>query len=473
LFAPPLAAQSEPVLDEPAPSDSKTPYDQHMDNGVKLYNEGNYAGALAEFRAAYKAEPKASPLINQALAYKKLSDYFAAIEVLERALSQHQDSMSEEYQEAARREIRELKALIAYVAVKVEPEHAVLTIDGNAQRPTEGKQIPLGPGPHTFRAEAKGYKTTERRVDLTSGRDNPEVSIVLEATTGELGVIALSKDAVIEVDGQPVGRGGWTGRLAPGVHVVRVIVDDQNEALRVLVLEGGRHNVRQTDSGELDSDSLAPSDDDDDHEFGPPKVLRGFYFTGSAALLTSFFQADEFTADGRDRWGAAGGLNVGYRVAEWAGFQIFGQYSDVRVSGNLKEGQGAQQLETQASMKSIRVGGAVRIMLPGRAWIRFLGTLGLGAAIERLDWDNKGSVKTQTGLDGYQGTDGFEVTPVGQIDLGAELEVSNVLIGLVVQHSISSTKHFDEKVGDTTINVFDTRPMLFFGPQLRVGYGIW
>jgi hypothetical protein len=373
---------------------------------------------------------------------------------------------------AARREIRELKALIAYVAVQVEPEQAQLTIDGKPQRSTEGKQIPLGPGPHTFRAEAKGYKTTQRRVDLTSGRDNPAVRIALEPTTGELGVIALSKDAVIEVDGKPVGRGGWTGRLAPGVHVVRVIVEDEDESARVLILEGGRHNVRQTDSGELDSDSLAPADDDDDPEFGPPKILRGFYFTGSAALLTAFFKADDFTADGRDRWGAAGGLNLGYRVAEWAGFQVFGQYSDVRVSGKLKEGT-PQELETQVSMKSIRVGGAVRIMLPGKSWVRFVGTAGLGAAIERLDWDNKADVKRVTTLDGYQGTNGFEVTPVGEVDLGAEVELSNVLIGLVIQHSISSTKHFDEKVNGNTFNAFGTRPMLFFGPQLRVGYGIW
>ena len=55
------------------------PYKQHMENGVKLYNDRNYEAALSEFRAAYDAKPKASPLVNIALGHKALFNYPKAI----------------------------------------------------------------------------------------------------------------------------------------------------------------------------------------------------------------------------------------------------------------------------------------------------------------------------------------------------------------------------------------------------------
>lgn len=458
-----LAQPPEPEpIEAPAP---KSLYDQHMDNGVKLYEEGNYAGALAEFRAAYLAEPKASPLINQALAYKKLADYAAAIEALDTAISKHEGSMRPEHREAAENEIAELKALIAYVTVVVKPRQAKLTIDGKPYE-SEGKQpVALGPGPHRFRAEAKGHRPAEKRADLTSGRGNANVELVLEPTGGEIQVMTAAADSVIEVDGKPMGRGGWTGRLDQGIHSVRVSHGEEHESVKVLVLEGGRHQVRQIDGGELETDSPPPTDDTPDE---PPKVLRGFYFTGTGALLTPFAKVDGFTPDQRERWGGGVGLHAGYRVAEFAGFEVFGQYSDVRVKGEVRG------VDTAMQLKTVRVGGLVRILLPGREMARFVGTVGAAAAIERLTWKDRERILTTDGSmadPAFAGTEGeFGVAPLLEIDLGVEVEISNVLLDLVFQNSLQSVKHFDVAGAD---NPFGETPMLYFGPQLRGGYGIW
>src|SRR6185503_15191403 len=81
-----------PAWAQPAPGVPSQPgggggdndaYRLHMDNGVKLYQDKNFAAAIAEFEAAYKARPKASPLMNISLCYKSVFAYPKAIAALE------------------------------------------------------------------------------------------------------------------------------------------------------------------------------------------------------------------------------------------------------------------------------------------------------------------------------------------------------------------------------------------------------
>ncbi|HRI64617.1 MAG TPA: tetratricopeptide repeat protein, partial [Polyangium sp.] len=84
----------------PEPSSADT-YKQHMSNGVKLFNDGNFGAAVAEFEAAYAERPRASPLVNLALCHKSLFQYPKAIAALERALELHSDTMEAEDRAAA------------------------------------------------------------------------------------------------------------------------------------------------------------------------------------------------------------------------------------------------------------------------------------------------------------------------------------------------------------------------------------
>jgi hypothetical protein len=116
-------------------------------------------------------------------------------------------------------------------------------------------------------------------------------------------------------------------------------------------------------------------------------------------------------------------------------------------------------------LQSGRVGGLIRVMYPPRTMFRAIATIGAGVLVERAEW--------------RAGEDGEAAPPLppkaegvgafGQIDIGLEIEVSNVLIDVVTQNIIQGTKHL-EVAG---VNPFDDKPMLVFGPQLRVGYGIW
>ncbi len=111
-----------PTLSQPeAPPAPKSPeeqrYDQHFENGIQLYDNHDWLGAVTEFEAAYAAVERAEPLINQALSHKELGKYPKAVALLELALSKHATTMSPTDIEAAQREIAKMRALFGFIDV--------------------------------------------------------------------------------------------------------------------------------------------------------------------------------------------------------------------------------------------------------------------------------------------------------------------------------------------------------------------
>jgi len=460
VAAQPSGDDNAPTIETPAEAKPApvTAYQQHMRNGVKLFKESQWDGAIAEFEAAYAAEKKASPLINLALAHKKLANPAKAIEVLETALREHRDTMPPDQLEAAQREIDEMRGLLSYVTVKVTPASAKLYVDDRLQQSwASGQVLTLSPGHRTLRAEEHGYASLERYVRIVSGNSNALVELALEPTHGEVIVTAHHRAAAIDVDGNQRGRGLWKDMLRPGPHTVTVRRDGEEHTVQITVAAGGRYTVTQLKDGTLESDATAPLEAPGDDLAPEADILRGAYGTGSAAFLAAFAQVEDFDVSGTDRVGAAVGLHLGYRVADWAGFEVMGQYSDIRVGGKVAD------QEMTFALRTLRTGALLRVMYPGRSWFRFLGTVGAGAAFEWLEWRNA-PANTELYLD-ERG-----VGPFGQVDLGVEFELNNVLIDLMVQHSVQGTKHFDL---DNGRNAFDTKPIFLFGPSARVGYGLW
>lgn len=183
LFAFPRGVSAQlaaPSGQQPEP-DVESEYKRHLDAGVKLFQVGDYEGAIAEFQAAYAARRQLSPLINISLSYKAQHDYPRAVAVLERALSQHVATMTPEDGAAIRKEITELKALLAYVTVTLKPAGATLYVDGE-QQPAEmiGQPIPLSPGPHKLEAKLLGYEDATKTIAVATGQAK-DITLRLEA----------------------------------------------------------------------------------------------------------------------------------------------------------------------------------------------------------------------------------------------------------------------------------------------------
>ncbi len=444
---------------QPADSPQEADYDRHMDNGVKLYREGDTLAALSEFDAAYRAHPKASPLVNKALCYKKLKRYADAIAALEQALGAHADTLDERPKAAAEKEAAELRALVAWVVVTLEPKEARLLVDNEGgeyepRREADGS-VPLAPGPNRLRAVADGYAPATQTVTLVAGRANQPVALTLAPKDGEVEVHA-APDAHIEVDGRERGQGQFAGRFDPGVHAVTVRHGGRSATLSIIVTAGKRALVIEDGNGALASDAKTPTSEAPP---GEPPSYRGFFLLASAGILTIVNNADGFVRNDNAQAGYMFGGIGGYRVARWAAFQGIAHYSDVRIHGVF----GASSAANQAFLvRGGRLGAALRVMLPGDRFIRFVGTLGGGVAIDRLTFQNA------PGVAPYEGRFGADV--FGQVDLLLEVELSHVLIDLGAQHVAESTKHFS---GDDGANAFIEKPLLTIGPKLEVGYAFW
>lgn len=484
-FVAPVAF-AQPADAPPAePSPQEQAYQTHMKNGIKLFGESKWDGAVAEFWAAYREKPVGSPLINLALAYKRMKNSPKAIEVLELALSKHRDSLPEAQVAAAETEIKEMKALLAWVTVVIKPDGkaAKLYIDGRLQPDGAwAKPIPLEPGTRTFMVKKSGYDNASVETQLTAGLDNKPVVLELVQKDGRVRIQARQPDAEIRIDDENEGRGTYDDMLPRGVHTVVVVHDDTEHEIRILVRPGGDHTVTQKDDGTLESEAKVDDDVAGD-PFGPPKVLetfRGVYGYGGGSLLTVLSDAggENFEpSNSADRWGAGASLHLGYRVAEWAAFEFWGQYSDVRVGGKVTlplqvDGAPNQFAESQMILKSGRFGLLFRGLLPGKSWIRFVGTLGAGVLVEKLSWrfSQDGRTAASPADRGLFVNTGVDVGVFGSLDLGVEAEWSNVLFALMFQHTLQGTKHFDDEQGN---NVFGGDPVLVTGPSIRVGYGLW
>jgi hypothetical protein len=155
--------------------------------------------------------------------------------------------------------------------------------------------------------------------------------------------------------------------------------------------------------------------------------------------------------------GSFGALTFGYRFSTGLAAEFQAETSDHTVAGCPANGKGCESATIRAnySLRSSRVGPALRLMSSGRKG-RFVGTIGLGAAVHTLTFDKD-----------FKDLGQKDVSSVGSYILlagGYELNLGHFLLdaGLrLVGETADETK---------TGGLKNTGS---FGLELRVGYGQW
>ena len=92
----------------------------HFSKGIDFYKEDNYAAALAEFNAAYKAVPSYEVLFNIGLSERRLFKYGASVKSLNKYLSEGGAKVPKDRREAVKKELDAIRELVAEVTIKVE-----------------------------------------------------------------------------------------------------------------------------------------------------------------------------------------------------------------------------------------------------------------------------------------------------------------------------------------------------------------
>ena len=456
-LAPPAHAQAEA-------------YKLHMDNGVKLYNDRNYPAAVVEFKAAYDARPSPNPLVNIALCEKALFRYPKAIAALETALAKHGQVMDPADRTAAADAIKEMRALLGTVIVKLTPAKATVIVDGEELPPgAAGKPLALGPGAHRIEARADGFAGAERSVTVASGQTQ-EISLDLAPDKGLVTIVAPDAKMTIAVDQRVVGAGAWSGLLAPGPHVVQMYgVGQTPYDAQIVVVAGKPLDVRAGGEVPPGNGAVIP--------VNPKKgeIRRGLYLLGTGSILFSAVHPPSFDKP-TVSFGGAYGLRIGFQVNDTAGFDLSYEHSSISTSRS-----GDESGERGYRILADRVAASLRLTSPGKTW-RFVGVLGGGLVVDGVKFGNDARASCVKPLDpmcplqnGGEGALGLDAFALAEALL--ELDVDRVLIDFGIEAQFQSTGNLQTNVtvngASREVALYGANPIINVGPAFRVGYRFW
>lgn len=271
---------------------------EHYQRGGTLYIQGDYAGAIDEFVAAYCLLPFYTVLKDIGQAYERRLEYELAIAYLKRyvaavpadakAANQCAPDPKEDTANVLRR-IQVLGNLTAKVYVETSPLDAKITIannDGTKAFGTSRKQIDVLGGSYQMTVEREGFEPHTQTIDVSIGR--PFTTYVqLEPLKGTLSIQVTPPDARLFLGKLYVGVGSYTAILPSAKYQISAEAPGRQRAeLEVEVLPG------QTKRELVDLEPIA--------ETGRRQLIVASAIAGgySAAALLFAFEKTEISSIG-------------------------------------------------------------------------------------------------------------------------------------------------------------------------------
>ncbi len=457
---------SEPPT-KAAQADALERAERHFASGVRLFQDQNYAGALAEFEAAYQLKPGKNSLQNIALSLKGLFRYAEAANALERLLEKHGSELSDKERQQVQLAISELNALVGSIVIQTEPKNAEVTLDGRTLSQAElASAIRLNVGEHTLTAKAPGYAPLTRTLRIAGGQKEIPVELKLEASAGQVTIVSRTVGSEILIDGQSVGTDKFQGPLSPGRHTIHVLQNGRQIYEQEIDVVAGKRYAVDVPAESTALEKAPPPDDT------PKLPQRGFY-----GLLTlnglSFSKRPEGIQATDGAAGGSLGLRGGYRFLTILGAELMIEGGSLSEKGACLEqqpsiglvfpgcaqGDAAARVDYQVS--NFRFGANVRLMSAGRS-VRFTSALGLGVVAHRfklsIDGEEQGST---TGAD-----------PFLMLEAGVQFNLAHFLLevdGVAFLDGVNGLSAGE--VGRASLFTDNSLPS--FGLGLRGGWGQW
>jgi PEGA domain len=456
-----------------APADRHAAAARHFESGIKLYHDGNFEGALAEFRAAYRLKPSASSLQNIALCLKRLFRYAEAADTLEQLLDRYSTELSDDQRRVVKDAMVELNSLVGTLVFIVDPPDARVSVDGKLLSDAARKKgVRLNVGEHTVSATAPGYAPLNQVVSIAGGSGRMPFELSLTPVDGFVEVSAADSDAAIAIDGKPLAFHHWRGPVAPGRHYVQVYKQGFKTFEQVVYVELGKTSeVMATLGPPLPASMLPPK------ATGPEPPMNGFY---GLVVLTAL--GVDGQPDGIDQSniqpsiGGNFGVRAGYRF--WTSIA-----GEMLVEGGRQQFEGAQladcdQCQRDYRLSSFRLGPNLRFMSSDRR-LRFIATLGVGAVHHELTFGpaeaKRGATVTVPANDTkYDSATASGWDPYLLAEVGAQYNWGHILLEGDAVMFVDSAGDTQGTVQDATWRPYGSGKTLeMIGLGIRVGWSEW
>ena len=219
---PPKPAPAAPAPEDPAKAEAA----QRFERGLSLFNAGDNAGALAEFKRIYEILPNPVVLYNIGLVYAAMARPVDAVDALEPAIQSN--ALSSKDLERAQSTLADQKARVARLSVTTTPEGARIEIDGVQVAKTPlSAPIRVAEGNHIVGALAEGFSPARKELVVAGNVDATLHLDLVPSQSKQLANLSLrtaTLGALVKVDGQEAGTTPLSTSitLAPGHHVVEL-----------------------------------------------------------------------------------------------------------------------------------------------------------------------------------------------------------------------------------------------------------
>jgi hypothetical protein len=224
---------------------------ERFDRGLRLFNQDNNEGALAEFTRAYELVPHPQVLLNIGLVHAAMHHPLEAVAAFDAVLANPTARGTAEGRSAAEHR-SEQAALIGEVMVSVDQAGARIELD-NLAAGTSPLSAPLrvSSGEHIVGVIASGQYPERQRV-VVAGQTRVEVKFVLRPLETSFAHLALKSNtaaADVLIDGAVVGRTPLSASLAlaPGSHNIEMRRTGYVSAQRTINLDEGATGEVQLD----------------------------------------------------------------------------------------------------------------------------------------------------------------------------------------------------------------------------------
>jgi tetratricopeptide (TPR) repeat protein len=213
--------------------------ERHFQEGVALYLEADYRGALVEFTRAYTLAPNGVVLFNIGETEYQLRDYAGALDAFQRYL--FEAPADDKNRPIAERNIKDLRTRVGQLRVVTVPPGATVSINDRVvgESPLQ-KPIVVGAGRLTVRAALPGRPAIEHPVDV-AGEDDVLLTMEVPRSHALPAGSALAGDGMVvdtsthpSVSPSTLRLAGWvtTGILAGGALAFGLLARSESNDLQ-------------------------------------------------------------------------------------------------------------------------------------------------------------------------------------------------------------------------------------------------
>lgn len=155
---------------------------RRFEHAIKLYEDADYALALAEFERVYELVPDYRVLYNIGQVSIQMGRYARAFRTLKEYVARGGAELAPDRAAAVQADLTLLSGKVARVSLQVEQAGAQLSIDGVAVgRSPLAEPLVVDVGEHRVQVELAGYVTQNQSLTLAGG-DRREVAFTLQPT---------------------------------------------------------------------------------------------------------------------------------------------------------------------------------------------------------------------------------------------------------------------------------------------------